>query len=182
MTAPLTVRRVAGLAAAGAVTMFLVHPPADLWPLAWLAPLPWLALVRADALPAGWVRVAWVAGLGHWLATIHWLRLHHPATAIGWVALSAYLAVYLPLFIWLARRLVHGRSWPLVPAATLAWSDNPWGALTAALKDATGRKGRALFLPLRQALTGMDHGPDMGELLPLIGEDEARARLSRAAA
>lgn len=67
-------------------------------------------------------------------------------------------------------------------AATLAWSDNPWGALTAALKDTTGRKGRALFLPLRQALTGMDHGPDMGELLPLIGEDEARARLSRAAA
>lgn len=63
----------------------------------------------------------------------------------------------------------------------LEWGDNPWGALTGALKDATGRKGRALFLPLRQALTGMDHGPDMGELLPLIGEAEARARLTRAA-
>jgi len=121
MTAPLTGRRVAGLATAGAVTMFLIQPPADLWPLAWLAPLPWLALVRAEALPLGWVRVAWAAGLLHWLATIHWLRLPHPATAIGWVALSAYLAVYLPLFLWLARRLVHGRSWPLMPAATLAW-------------------------------------------------------------
>jgi glutamyl-tRNA synthetase len=66
-------------------------------------------------------------------------------------------------------------------AKALAWSDNPWGALTATLKDATGRKGRALFLPLRQALTGMDHGPDMGELLPLIGEDAARARLEQAA-
>ena len=66
-------------------------------------------------------------------------------------------------------------------ATTLSWGDNPWAALTAALKDATGRKGRALFLPLRQALTGMDHGPDMGELLPLIGEAEARARLERAA-
>ena len=65
-------------------------------------------------------------------------------------------------------------------AATLSWGDNPWGALTTALKDATGRKGRALFLPLRQALTGMDHGPDMGELLPLIGETEARARLELA--
>jgi len=64
----------------------------------------------------------------------------------------------------------------------LAWGDNPWGALTGALKDATGRKGKALFLPLRQALTGMDHGPDMGELLPLIGETEVRARLARAAA
>ena len=67
-------------------------------------------------------------------------------------------------------------------AQTLTWSDDPWGALTSALKDATGRKGKALFLPLRQALTGMNHGPDMGELLPLIGEDEARARLQRASA
>jgi glutamyl-tRNA synthetase len=66
-------------------------------------------------------------------------------------------------------------------AQALVWGDDPWGALTSALKQATGRKGRALFLPLRQALTGMDHGPDMGELLPLIGEDEARARMERAA-
>jgi len=66
-------------------------------------------------------------------------------------------------------------------AGLLVWGDDPWGVLTAALKEATGRKGRALFLPLRQALTGMDHGPDMGELLPLIGEAETRARLTRAA-
>ena len=66
-------------------------------------------------------------------------------------------------------------------AEMLAWSDDPWHSLTNALKDATGRKGKALFLPLRQALTGMDHGPDMGELLPLIGEAEVRARLQRAA-
>lgn len=66
-------------------------------------------------------------------------------------------------------------------AGALAWGDNPWGVLTTALKETTGRKGKALFLPLRQALTGMDHGPDMGELLPLIGEDEARARLIKAA-
>ncbi|MBX7481564.1 glutamate--tRNA ligase [Qipengyuania qiaonensis] len=62
-------------------------------------------------------------------------------------------------------------------AGLLEWGDDPWTALTGRLKEATGRKGKALFLPLRQALTGMDHGPDMGELLPLIGKDEARARL-----
>ena len=67
-------------------------------------------------------------------------------------------------------------------AGTLTWSDDPWGALTSALKESTGRKGKTLFLPLRQALTGMNHGPDMGELLPLIGEAEAKARLERAAA
>ncbi len=56
-----------------------------------------------------------------------------------------------------------------------------WPTLTADLKAATGRKGKALFLPLRQALTGRDHGPDMAALLPLIGKDSAIARLKDAA-
>jgi glutamyl-tRNA synthetase len=67
-------------------------------------------------------------------------------------------------------------------ARVLTWGDDPWGQLTSALKQTTGRKGRALFHPLRQALTGRDSGPDMHALLPLIGETEARARLERAAA
>ncbi|MEO9491571.1 MAG: hypothetical protein ABJG26_08085, partial [Marinomonas sp.] len=67
-------------------------------------------------------------------------------------------------------------------AKTLVWGEDPWSALTSALKEATGRKGKGLFLPLRQALTGMNHGPDMGELLPLIGEEGAKRRLERAAA
>ncbi len=65
-------------------------------------------------------------------------------------------------------------------AATLAgldWGADIWARLTSALKDATGRKGKALFLPLRQALTARDHGPDMAALLPLIGRDAALARL-----
>ena len=66
-------------------------------------------------------------------------------------------------------------------ARLLVWSDDPWHVLTAALKEVTGRKGKPLFLPLRQALTGMDHGPDMAELLPLIGEAETRTRLEAAA-
>ena len=66
-------------------------------------------------------------------------------------------------------------------AEALVWSDDPWHALTGRLKDATGRKGKALFLPLRLALTGQSSGPDMGELLPLIGEAEARRRLTAAA-
>lgn len=63
-------------------------------------------------------------------------------------------------------------------AAGIDWASDPWSALTATLKDATGRKGKVLFLPLRQALTGMDHGPDMKALLPLIGQAEAIGRLS----
>ncbi|WP_339821781.1 glutamate--tRNA ligase [uncultured Parasphingorhabdus sp.] len=56
-----------------------------------------------------------------------------------------------------------------------------WKDLTGALKGATGRKGKPLFMPLRQALTGLDHGPDMNALLPLIGHEGALARLAKAA-
>ena len=62
-------------------------------------------------------------------------------------------------------------------AADLDWADSPWKALTGALKDATGRKGRPLFLPLRQALTGRDHGPEMAPLLELIGKERSVERL-----
>jgi len=63
-------------------------------------------------------------------------------------------------------------------ATEIDWSADPWHALTAALKVETDRRGRALFLPLRQALTGRDHGPDMAALLPLIGKDRALERLT----
>ena len=66
-------------------------------------------------------------------------------------------------------------------ATALETTGADWATLTAALKEATGRKGKALFLPLRQALTGMDHGPDMAALLPLIGKGAALARLKVAA-
>jgi len=65
-------------------------------------------------------------------------------------------------------------------AASLDWSGEPWPALTEALKASSGRKGKALFMPLRRALTGRDHGPDMKALLPLIGRERAVARLAAA--
>ncbi|WP_062226285.1 glutamate--tRNA ligase [Aureimonas frigidaquae] len=51
-----------------------------------------------------------------------------------------------------------------------------WQAWTGAVKAATGRKGRALFAPLRLALTGRDHGPELAALLPLIGRERVLAR------
>ncbi|NVK34983.1 MAG: glutamate--tRNA ligase [Rhodobacteraceae bacterium] len=56
-------------------------------------------------------------------------------------------------------------------------TNETWGAWTSALKGETGRKGRGLFMPLRRALTGMDHGPDMKDMLPLIGRHNILARL-----
>ncbi|MDR9393732.1 glutamate--tRNA ligase [Roseovarius sp. SYSU LYC5161] len=49
-----------------------------------------------------------------------------------------------------------------------------WGRWTSAVKEATGRKGRALFMPLRKALTGQSHGPDMAQLLPLLQRIRAK--------
>ena len=60
----------------------------------------------------------------------------------------------------------------------LAFGPVIWKEWTEALKTSTGRKGKPLFLPLRRALTGMDHGPDMSELLPLIGRARALERLA----
>ncbi len=62
------------------------------------------------------------------------------------------------------------------------WDEATWPAWTEALKARTGRKGKALFLPLRLALTGEEHGPDLKSLLPLIGRDRAARRLAIATA
>ena len=61
----------------------------------------------------------------------------------------------------------------LLPEGAL--TGESWGAWTAAVKEATGRRGRGLFMPLRKALTGMAHGPDMAALLPLLKVIKARA-------
>lgn len=58
---------------------------------------------------------------------------------------------------------------------------NTWQLWTQKLKEATDRKGKALFMPLRQVLTGFDHGPEMKEILPLLGRDIIINRLKKAA-
>jgi len=119
----------------------------------------------ADRLPAGMDEAGW-----------HAIRpnLSHVAEAADWWRLVTG-PIDQPEFS------DEDRAYLGEAARLLTWSDDPWRTLTAALKEVTGRKGKPLFLPLRQALTGMDHGPEMAELLVLIGEGEALARLERAA-
>ena len=64
----------------------------------------------------------------------------------------------------------------LLPAEP--WDETTWSAWTTALKEKTNRKGRALFHPLRVALTGREDGPDLRSLLPLMGRKVCLARLS----
>jgi glutamyl-tRNA synthetase len=65
-------------------------------------------------------------------------------------------------------------------AEGLDWADGPWSKLAEMLKAETGRKGRALFHPLRLALTGRESGPEMAPLLARIGRDRAVTRLNAA--
>ncbi len=64
----------------------------------------------------------------------------------------------------------------LLPPAP--WDEDAWPAWTKAVAAETGKKGRALYHPLRLALTGRDNGPEMKSLLPLIGRERAAARLA----
>ena len=66
-------------------------------------------------------------------------------------------------------------------APGLDWSNDPWPALADALKAVTGLKGKALFHPLRLALTGRDSGPEMAGLVKRMGKERALARLAAAA-
>lgn len=76
--------------------------------------------------------------------------------------------------------VIEDRAFCAAAAALLPpepWDLDTWSAFTQAVKQATGAKGKALFHPLRLALTGRDHGPELKSLLPLIGRTRAEARL-----
>ncbi|HEY3148926.1 MAG TPA: glutamate--tRNA ligase [Dongiaceae bacterium] len=86
------------------------------------------------------------------------------------------------------QRVVNGPVTPAIADAAFAakaaellppepWNAETWSAWTSAVKTATGRKGKELFMPLRQALTASDHGPELKLLLPLIGRNRALKRL-----
>jgi len=57
----------------------------------------------------------------------------------------------------------------------MPFGSDTWSNWTGAVKEASGRRGRALFMPLRKALTGQAHGPDMASLMPLLQVVKARA-------
>jgi glutamyl-tRNA synthetase len=56
------------------------------------------------------------------------------------------------------------------------WADGVWKTWTAAIRKETNRKGKALFMPLRLALTGLESGPELADLLPLLGREGTLAR------
>jgi glutamyl-tRNA synthetase len=122
----------------------------------------------ADRLPEGIGEAEWLALRGN---------LAHLGEAAGWLPVL-HGAIDPP-------EVVPDDKILLAEAVSVAeeidWSADPWHALTDRLKAATGRKGRALFHPLRRALTGRDSGPEMGPLIALIGKERSVDRLRAAA-
>lgn len=57
------------------------------------------------------------------------------------------------------------------------WTTETWSEWIGKIKEISDRKGKGLFMPLRKALTGMEHGPELNNILPLLGEDKVKARL-----
>lgn len=115
--------RTFALALVGAFLLWAALPPLQFSPLALLAPIPWIVLIRLAEMPGRRpYRAIWAAGFLFWFAMLHWIRMPHPATSIGWVALSGYLAFYLPLYVGLARVAVHRLGISAVIAAPVAWT------------------------------------------------------------
>ena len=118
------------------------------------------AAVR-DRLPAGFNEALWLAVRGN-LSTL--------ADAADWAnVVEGSLEPVLEDPTFLQEAAAH-----LPPEP---WSEGTWKSWTSAIAAASGRKGRALFHPLRLALTARETGPEMAKLLPLIGRARAEARL-----
>jgi glutamyl-tRNA synthetase len=104
-----------------------------------------------------------------------------------WLAVRANLGKLADVTLW--AQIVQGPVAPVIEDQAFAMTaagllpegelnGESWSAFVAAVKEATGAKGKGLFMPLRKALTGLDHGPEMGPLFALIGRDKAYGRLS----
>ncbi|MFV1968222.1 MAG: apolipoprotein N-acyltransferase [Pirellulaceae bacterium] len=111
------------LALAGGLVLFVAFPPLGLWPLVWVAPVFWLVLVQLPELPGRRpLRAIWLAGALHWLLMLQGIRMAHWANHLGWIALSFYLAAYLPCFVSLTRVAVHQLRISLMLAAPMVWT------------------------------------------------------------
>lgn len=106
----------------GSVLLFLSFPPFDLWPLAWVALIPWLRLIAVTKLPGRrpWLAL-YAAGFLFWAVVLYWLTLPHVAGILSLLALPGYLAFYTPAFVGVCRALVHRWRMPLPVAVPLVW-------------------------------------------------------------
>jgi apolipoprotein N-acyltransferase len=105
-----------------AICLWAAFAPLSFSPLAWVAPLGWLMIVqREKPVGRGGYFSLWLSGCLFWLLILHGIRLAFWPLIFGWLLLSLYLAVYVPLFVGAARLLMQRWRVPLTVAAPVAW-------------------------------------------------------------
>ena len=123
-----------------------------------------IALPRLEALGISMDAALWEAIRGN---------IAHLREAADWIAVAH--GDITPLVAAEDRDFVR-RAAQLLPPEP--WDPDTWKTWTAKVKAETGRKGKALFMPLRLVLTGKPHGPEMSRLLPIIGRERVLKRLT----
>ncbi len=111
-----------GISLLAGLTFWACYPPLDWAFLAWLAPLPWLMLIRLPTPTRLQSLAAYLGGLCFTLPALQWMRYGDPLMYIGWGALAFYLAAYIPVFIALTRRAVQRWHVPMLVAAPVIWT------------------------------------------------------------
>ncbi len=96
-------------------------PPLDWGPLAWVAIVPLVLLVRIPTRTKWMYRAVYGGGFAFTLIALQWMRLASAPMYFAWLALALYVAMYFPLFVALSRVAVHRFSIPLTLAVPVVW-------------------------------------------------------------
>ncbi len=105
-----------------ALLLWSAFTPLNFSPLAWLALVPLCLLIRCVPRTRHLYRSVWLWGFVWSLMTLQWMRLGHPTMYVALLAMSIYMACYLPLFVALSRVAVHRLRVPLLAAVPIVWT------------------------------------------------------------
>ncbi len=109
------------LSGMSAVLLWASFTPLDWGPLAWVALVPLVLLVRLQR-PTRWMYgTVYFCGLLYTLATLQWMRLGDPSMYVAWFLLAVYFAIYFPVFVALSRVAVHRFGMPLTATIPIVW-------------------------------------------------------------
>jgi apolipoprotein N-acyltransferase len=111
-----------GMSFLSAALLWCSFTPVNASPLAWIALIPLLLLVRIEQRTRWMYTAIYCGSLVGQLATLQWMRLGDPTMYVAWIALSLYVAMYAAVFVAVTRVAVHRWSVPLALAAPVVWT------------------------------------------------------------
>ncbi len=119
---PVKFRYAAIWSALAGLMLWASYPPLSWSPLAWIAILPWLLMIRIEQPTRRMLLASYFGGLCFTIPALQWMRYGDPLMYIGWMALAIYVAAYIPAFIGITRIAVHRWNFPVLVAAPVVWT------------------------------------------------------------